>query len=108
MLAVRQLRSSDLIIHIDSPSGKKEFKENTDWVGTVAPSVMIRKRTWPVIIHTVNMAYNRLDVWETMAKRIEKDNAKLTPGLRIRGLRWLRRINKIEYAPLVIEIDSVE
>jgi hypothetical protein len=37
-----------------------------------------------------------------------KENAKSVPNLRIRGMRWLRRTNKKEFAPLIIEVDSAE
>jgi len=37
---------------------------------------------------------HQLDAWEEHAKRIEKENAKLAPNLKIRGMRWLRRTNK--------------
>jgi hypothetical protein len=51
---------------------------------------------------------HQLDVWEKHTKRIEKENAKLAPNLKIRGMRWLRRTEKKVYALLVIEVDSAE
>ena len=50
----------------------------------------------------------QLNAWEKHAKSIEKENAKLTPNLRIRGMRWLKRLNRKEFGPLIIEVDSAE
>jgi hypothetical protein len=50
----------------------------------------------------------QLDAWEKHAKNIEKENAKLIPNLKIRGIRWLKRINKKEFSPLIIEVDSAK
>jgi hypothetical protein len=108
VLAVRQLRSGDLVVHMDSSAGKKEMETQTGWVKSIAPSAVVRKRTWPVVIHGVSVRDHQLDAWEKHAKRIEKENAKLTPNLKIQGMRWLRRTNKGDFAPLVIEVDNAE
>jgi hypothetical protein len=108
VLAVRQLRSGDLVVHMDSPAGKKEMETQKSWAEAIAPSAVIRKRTWPVIIHGVRVKDHQLEVWEKHAKSIMKENAKSVPNLRIRGMRWLRRTNKKEFAPLIIEVDSAE
>jgi hypothetical protein len=68
-----------------------------------------RKRTWPVIVHGVKMEnYQLNDAWEKHAKSIEKENAKLAPNLRIRGMRWLKRTNRKKFGPLIIKVDSAE
>jgi hypothetical protein len=108
VLAVRQLRSGDLVVHMDSLTGKKEMERQQSWIGAICPSAVVRKRTWPVIIHGVKMEKYPLDAWEKHARSIEKENIKLSPDLRIQGMRWLRRTNKKEYAPLVIEVNSAE
>jgi hypothetical protein len=108
VLAVRQLRSGDLVVHIDSPAGKKEMESQKSWAEAIAPSAVVRKRTWPVIVHGVRVKDHQLEAWEKHAKSIVKENAKSVPNLRIRGIRWLRRTNKKEFALLVIEVDSAE
>jgi hypothetical protein len=50
----------------------------------------------------------QLDAWEKHAKSIKKENAKLTPNLKIRGMRWLKRTNRKKFGPLIIEVDSAE
>lgn len=109
VLAVRQLRSGDLIVHMDSAAGKKEMETRTGWAAeSIAPSAVVRKRTWPVIVHGVSVRDHQLDAWGKHAKRIEKENARQIPNLRIQGMRWLRRTNRGDFAPLVIEVDSAE
>ena len=93
---------------MDSSAGKKEMERQQSWIGAICPSAVARKRTWPVIIHGVKMEKYPLDVWEKHARSIERENIKLSPDLRIQGMRWLRRTNKKEYAPLVIEVDNAE
>lgn len=69
---------------MDSPLGKKEMEKQTSWAET---STVVRKRTWPVIVHGVSVQDHQLDAWEKHAKRIEKENAKPVPNLKIRGIR---------------------
>ena len=69
---------------------------------------MVRKRTWPVIIHGVSVRDYQLDAWGKHTKYIKKENSRQIPSLRIQGMRWLRRINKGDFALLVIELDSAE
>jgi hypothetical protein len=108
VLAVRQLRSGDLLVHMDSSAGKKELETRTGWAESIAPSAVVRKRTWPVIVHGVRVRDHQLDVWGKHAKRIEKENTRQIPNLKIQGMRWLRRTNKGDFAPLIIEVDSAE
>ena len=94
---------------MDSPAGKKEMETQTGWAAeAIAPSAVVRKRTWPVIVHGVSVRDHQLDAWGKHAKRIEKENSSQIPNLRIQGMRWLRRTNKGDFAPLVIEVDSAE
>ena len=83
VLAVRQLRSGDLMVHMDSSAGKKEMERQQSWIGAICPSAVVRKRTWPVIIHGVKMEKYPLDVWEKYTRSIKKENIKLSPDLRI-------------------------
>ena len=78
------------------------------WAEAIAPSAVIRKRTQPVIVYGVRVKDYQLKVQEKYAKSIIKENAKSVPNLKIRGMRQLRRTNKKEFAPLIIEIDSAE
>jgi hypothetical protein len=41
-------------------------------------------------------------------KGIEKKNVKLTPNLKIRDMRWLKRTNRKKFSPLVIKVDSAK
>jgi hypothetical protein len=59
------------------------MEKQKSWVALICPSVVARKRTWPVIVHGVKMENYQLNAWEKHAKSIEKENAKLTPNLRI-------------------------
>jgi hypothetical protein len=75
-----------MVVHMDSVVGKKEIKKQKSWVEVICPSAMARKRTWPVIVHGVKIKNYQLNAWEEHAKRIKKENAKLAPNLRIRGI----------------------
>jgi hypothetical protein len=83
------------------------MKRQKSWVKAICPSAVARKRTWPVIVHGVKMENYQLGAWEKHAKSI-KENAKLTPNLRIRGMRRLKRTNRKKFGPLVIKVDSAE
>jgi hypothetical protein len=61
VLAVRQLRSGDLSVYIDSSAGKKELETRTGWAESIAPSAVVRKRTWPVIVHGIRVRDYQLD-----------------------------------------------
>lgn len=61
VLAVRQLRSGDLVVHMDSSAGKKEMEKQQSWIEVICPSAVARKRTWPVIIHGIKMENYTLD-----------------------------------------------
>ena len=93
---------------VTAQRGKREMEKQTSWVEAIAPSAVVRKRTWPVVVHVVNVLDYQLDAWEKHAKRIEKENVKPIPKLKIREMRWLRRTNKKEFAPLVIDVDSAK
>jgi hypothetical protein len=62
ILAVRQLRSGDLVVHINSTAGKKKIKTRTGWAESITLSAVIRKRTWPVIVHGVKVRDYQLEV----------------------------------------------
>ena len=107
VIAVRKLRSGDLAIHTDSVAAKQNMERETSWATEIAPGAVVRKRTWPVIIHGVRVADYSLNDEET-AKRIEKENARIHPELRIMGTRWLGRATGKAFAPLVIEAETTE
>ena len=108
VLAVRQLKSGDLAVHMDSVAGRKEMEEKKEWIKAIALSAIARKETWPVMVHGVKIADLPLDAWEKQAKRLIKENAKLHPDLQIRGLRWLGRTDGKQFSTLIIEADSAE
>jgi hypothetical protein len=83
VLAVRQLRSGDLVVYMDSTAGKKEIETRTGWAESITLSAVVRKRTWPVIVHGVKVRDYQLDAWGKNAKRIEKENTKRIPNLKI-------------------------
>jgi hypothetical protein len=108
VLAVRQFKSGDLAVHMDSAAGKKEMEEKKEWIKAIAPSAVTRKKTWPIMVHGVRIADLPLDAWEKQVKRLIKENVKLHPSLQIRGLRWLGRTDEKEFSILIIETDSAE
>jgi hypothetical protein len=93
---------------MDSLAGKKEIERQKNWVEAICLSAVVRKRTWPIIVYGVKMENYQLDVWEKHAKSIKKENTKLIPNIRIRGMRWLKRTNRKEFGSLMIEVDSAE
>ncbi len=108
VLAVRQLKSGDLAVHMDSAAGKREMEEKKEWIKAIAASAETRKKTWPVMAHGAKVADFPLNEWEKQAKRLCKENAKLHPDLQIRGLRWLSRPDGKNFSTLIIETGSAE
>lgn len=104
VIAVEKLRSGDLAIYTDSTAAKRDLETDTTWAKTVTPGATVYKRTWPVLIHGVRVADYPPDAWEEHAKRMEKENARLHPGIKILGMRWLGRITQQVHAPLVVEV----
>jgi hypothetical protein len=108
VLAVRQLKSGDLAVHMDSAAGKREMEEKKEWAKAIASSAETRKKTWPVMVHGVKITDYPLNECEKQAKRIAKENTKLHPNLQIRKLRWLNRTDGKEFSTLIIEADNAE
>jgi hypothetical protein len=109
VVAVRKLKSGDLAVYVDSLAAKKEMESAVDWANRIAPGAVVKKRTWPVLIHGVRVADYPQGAGEEHARRIEKENEKFHPGLRILGTRWLGRVEGIkDYAPLVVEVPCAE
>jgi hypothetical protein len=108
VLAVQQLKSGDLAVHMDSIEGRKEIEKQEDWIKAIASSAVTKQRTWPVMAHGIKVADFPLDAWEKQAKRLTKENEKLHPNLQIQGLRWLARTNSKQFSTLVIETASAE
>jgi len=62
-----------------------------------------------VLVHGVRVADYPGDAYEENARRIKAENARQHPGLKIKGVRWLGRVEgNRDYAPLVVEVESVE
>jgi hypothetical protein len=70
---------------------------------------VIKKRTWPVLIHGVRVADYPQRVKEEHARRIKKENEKFHSRLKILGMRWLGKVEGIkDYAPLIVEVPYAE
>ena len=107
VIAVRKLKSGDLAIHVNSPRAKKEMEETTDWAKRIAPAAVVQKRTWPVLVHGVRVADYPRSAGEKNARRIETENNRLHPGLKIKDVRWLGYVEgEKEYASLILRVDS--
>jgi hypothetical protein len=46
---------------MDSPAGKKEMETQKSWAEVIAPSAVMRKRTWPVIVYGVRVKDYQLE-----------------------------------------------
>ena len=55
VVAMRKLKSGDLAVYVDSP-GAKEMESTVDWANSIALGVVVKKCTWPVLIHGVRVA----------------------------------------------------
>jgi len=109
VVAIRKLPSGDLAVYVDSPAAKKEMESIVDWTNRIALGATVKKRTWPVLIHGVRVTDYPQGAEEEHARRMEKENEKFHPGLRILGMRWLGRVEGIkDYAPLVVEVACAE
>jgi len=101
VLAVRQLRSGDLVIHMDSPCrGKRDGKPEELGRGNLSKRRVTEKDLAGHFRRRKSARLQR-DAWKRNTTHIEKEIAKLAPNLKIRGMRWLRRIDK-EYAQILI------
>jgi hypothetical protein len=60
------------------------------------------------MVYGTKIADLPLNAWEKQAKHLTKENAKLHPGLQIRGQKWLGRTDGKEFSILIIEADSVK
>jgi hypothetical protein len=109
VVAVRKLKSGDLAIYVDSTMTKKEIETTVDWANRIALGAVVKKRTWPVLIHGVRVADYPQGAEEKHARRIKKENEKFHPGLKILGMRWLGRIEGIkDYVSLIVEVPYAE
>jgi hypothetical protein len=108
VLAVQQLKSGDLAVHMDSIEGREEMEKKENWIKAIAPSAVTKQKTWPVMAHGIKVADFPLDAWDKQAKRLIKENEKLHSNLQIRGLRWLARTDGKQFSTLIIETASAE
>jgi hypothetical protein len=70
---------------------------------------VVKKRTWPVLIHGIRVADYPQRAEEEHARRIEKKNEKFHPELKILGMRWLGKVEGIkDYALLIVEVPYAE
>jgi hypothetical protein len=107
VIAVRKLKSGDLAVHVNSSRAKKEMEETIKWVKRIAPAAVVQKTTWPVLVHGVRVADYPRSAGEKNARRIETENNRLHPGLKIKDIRWLGYVEgEKEYASLIMRIDS--
>jgi hypothetical protein len=72
---------------MNSTAGKKEIEIRIGWAESIAPSAVVWKRTWPVIVHGVKVRDYQLDAWGKHAKRIKKENNRQISNLKIQGIR---------------------
>jgi Zinc knuckle len=83
------------------------MEETTEWAKRIAPAAVVQKRTWPVLVHGVRVADYPRSAGEKNARRIETENNRLHPGLKIKDVRWLGYVEgEKEYASLIMRIDS--
>ena len=108
VVAVQRLKSGDLAIHMDSSTAKKDLEKETSWVQSITPGAAVRTRTWPVLVHGVKVADFPPTAWEEHAKRMQSENARTHPGLRITKLRWLGQTVYKDFAPLLVEVATAE
>jgi hypothetical protein len=106
VVAIRKLKSGDLAVHVNNPRAKKDMEEAQEWAKRIAPAAEVRKRTWPVLIHAVRVADYGQAPDEASAKRIQKENERLHPGLKIASLRWLGHVGVKEFTTLILEVES--
>jgi hypothetical protein len=106
VIAVQKLRSENLAIHVDSLTAKKNLEAETGWVESIAPRAMVKRKTWRVLVHGVWVA----DYPPTALKEHTKHMQAETPGhtLKIFKVRWLDQTIRKDFAPLVVEVDTVE
>jgi hypothetical protein len=106
VIAVRKLKSGDLAVHVNNSKTKRDMEETQEWAKRIAPAAEVRKRTWPILIHAVRVADYGQNPCEENAKRIQKENERLHPGLKIASIRWLGHAEKKEFTSMIIEIES--
>jgi hypothetical protein len=70
---------------------------------------VIKKRIWPVLIHRIRVIDYPQRAEKKYARRIKKKNEKFHLGLKILGMRWLEKVERIkDYASLIMEVPCAE
>jgi hypothetical protein len=109
VVAIQRLKSGDIAIYTEGVRERAQLENDEEWVKDINPKARVVKRTWPVIVHGMRVADFQQDAGEAGARRIEEENAKRMPGLKIASTRWLtRRENLKDYSSMIIEVASAE
>jgi predicted PhzF superfamily epimerase YddE/YHI9 len=56
VIAVRQLGSGDILIHVESKAEKERLKHDTQWIARIRASTTIKKRTYRVLVYGIRVA----------------------------------------------------
>jgi hypothetical protein len=84
---------------------KKEIETTVDWANKITLGAVVKKRTWPVLIHEIRVVDYPQRAEKEHARRIKKENEKFHPELKILGMRWLGKVKEIKnYAPLIVKV----
>ena len=107
IIAVKKLGNDRLLIHTDSVQGRNALQKHTDWTKSLCPSASVHQRSFAVLIHGVHTALYKRETCGEFERKLEKENSKLHPNMKISRSAWVKRLNKDQAtSSLIIEVSS--
>jgi predicted PhzF superfamily epimerase YddE/YHI9 len=86
VIAVRQLGSGDILIHVESKAEKERLEHDTQWIARIRASATIKKRTYRVLVYGIRVADFPRSAGQANAKLIEEENRQLHSELNIKSV----------------------
>ena len=83
--------------------------KNTAWLTERYASASVIQKIYPVIAHGIRVDRVNTNAWLETKGRLEQENRRIYPNLKITGLRWLSNAYKTkQYSSLVIDLPTPE
>ena len=105
----RRLRSDDLLIQIITIDAKEDLEKNTTWLIGRYASTRIIQKIYLIIAYSIKVEGFNINVQSEVKKKLERDNQRLYPNLKIAGVRQLFNIYKTKkYSSLILNLLALE
>ena len=110
IVGARHLPSGDIIANVASEKVKEGLENNVAWLKDIANSAIIKRQTFPVLVHGTKIREIDTSDQKEAARKIIEQNKRLHPDLKIMKLGWSAqtlRSRKI-YSSFIIELTTAE